>query len=296
MWQQLLLPLVAFAVPVGVGALVSAFGFNLVLAAIPVVFAAAAVWFSTTLRLPASRLREKPAMTRSWLAPLRNGAAAVFRDPVLRIAAAGFMVFNMLNPLVLAIFAPMWSLLTGSPEKATSVFGWVAGLYSVGWLLAGAVMALEQRRMKRQPADSARIMRRSLLTWMCLCGAGLSALATFAFTPGDFAGFHNRFSLLSGLTLPAITMIPFGLAQVLASVKLRNFFQSRLPEGAMADGMAFLYAAALALATLGMLGLKFLFGAMSGLAPFTAVAWCLPVLALLYFGLTWALARRTRTA
>jgi hypothetical protein len=291
MWQQLLLPLVAFAVPVGVGALVSVFGFMHVLAAIPILFGAAALWFATTMRLPAGQAPVEAGPRLGLFASLRNGAVVVFKNPLLRVGAAGFIVYNMLNPLVLAIFAPMWSLLAGKAEAATSVYGWVAGLYSVGWLLAGVVMAAEQRSIKRRrlsPAESSRTLRKSLLTWMGLGAAALSALVTFMLSPAH--AWH------SGLSWAALTMIPFGLAQVLSSVKLRNFFQSHVPPNAMTDAMAFLCASALAAATLGMVGLKFLFGAMSGMAPFTVVAWSLPALALVYLGLTWTLARLTRTS
>jgi hypothetical protein len=295
MWQQLLLPVVAFAVPVATGALVSAFGFVPVLAAVPVLFAAAAVWFGATLKLTPLQ-DHTPSPSKGFLASIDHGARAAFSTPALRTAFAGYILFNLLSPLLYVMISPTYALrVTTSPEAATEVFGWQAGLYSVGWLLAGLVMSGEQRRLAAG-AEAARFLKNSVLRWMNWGAVALIALGTFAFSPQTLGGLYALPAWLgwaSGLTLPALALIPFGLAQVLASVKLRSFFQSRLPAAAATDGMAFLGAASLGAVTLGILALKFLFAGFSGMTPFALMVTGLPVLAAVYVWLARRLRRET---
>ena len=299
MWQQLLLPLVALAVPLAVGPLVAAFGFGPVLAAIPVLFAGAAVWLSFALKPAAGAAAPAPASRprAGALRSLVDGARRVFADPALRGSYAAYLAFNLFNPLIYAMIAPLYALrLAPDAQAATSVFGWLAGLYSAGWLLAGASMALEQRRLAARPGAEPARLRRSMLRAMGWASAAVLLLASFAFSPQTLGQMYQvpaSLSWLKDLTLPALLLVPFGMAQVLAAAKTRSFFQSKLPADAMTGGMAFLGASSLAVVTASILILKWIFGAFSGMLPFILLAAALPLVAAGYAFLTRRLARRT---
>jgi hypothetical protein len=97
------------------------------------------------------------------------------------------------------------------------------------------------------------------------------------------------------LTLPALALIPFGIAQVVANIKQENYFVSRLPEKDVNDAIGFLGAASLGISTLGLLVLKFAFtgklpfgwrpfafAGLQGFTPFVALAAAMAPLALYY--------------
>ncbi|MEE8424683.1 MAG: hypothetical protein V3S11_02580, partial [Elusimicrobiota bacterium] len=147
-------------------------------------------------------------------------------------------------------------------------------------------------------------LRKSMLRWMLLGIAGLSAIATFAlpFPPlGAVVALPSWLAWLGNLTLPAAALLPFGVAQVVSMLKLRSFFQSRVPKtdeagrevNNMPDAMGFLGSASLIVTTLGLLGLKFLFQNVEGFAPFSYIGWAMIPLGALYFFLRWRLAKNS---
>lgn len=127
--------------------------------------------------------------------------------------------------------------------------------------------------------EQAEMLRRSMLRWMKWGTLGLAAIATLA-VPLPLIG--------SSLSIPALLLIPFGIAQVAAQIKLTSFFQANVPK-VEADKVAvlgFFRAASLAASTIGLLSLKYLFNATTGYAPFVVVALALIPLAAYYLYLT----------
>ena len=128
-----------------------------------------------------------------------------------------------------------------------------------------------------------------MLRWMLWGTAGLAAIATLAFplpALGALVALPAFLSWAGSLTLPALALIPFGIAQVVAYLKLRSFFQSKVPEKEMADAMGFFGSASLAVSTVGLLALKYLFKGVAGFTPFIYIALALIPLAAYYLYLT----------
>ena len=205
------------------------------------------------------------------------------------------------------MIGPAYALRLVGPENAelaTSVAGWLTGLYSAGGLLGGLMMTRESHRIEKaresgaiDEAQEKEVLRRSLLKWMMFGTAGLAFLASMAFPLPTLAGLFALPSFLAwagNITVPALALIPFGIAQVVATLKLQSFFQSRVPRKEdMPDAMGFLGSASLALTTLGLLGLKFLFKGLTGFTPFWVIAALLVPLAASYLLLRHRLAKHT---
>ena len=97
------------------------------------------------------------------------------------------------------------------------------------------------------------------------------------------------------LTLPALTLIPFGAAQVVAMLKLRSFFQASVPDAKenMPDAMGFFGSASLVVTTVGLMSLKYLFKAFTGFTPFFYIAAAMAPLAAYSLYLRWRLAKQS---
>lgn len=111
-------------------------------------------------------------------------------------------------------------------------------------------------------AQANEVLRRSMLRWMKWGTFGLAAMATLALpipALGTLVALPAWLSWAGALTLPALALIPFGIAQVITVVKLRSYFQAKAPAQDMADAMGFMGAAATAVSTIGLISLRFLF-------------------------------------
>ncbi|MEK7743614.1 MAG: MFS transporter, partial [Elusimicrobiota bacterium] len=287
--EQTLLEIIGILGPILTGTVVASFGFLPALIAFPVTAAASIAIVAMTLKLPAaegppspergsSPLAQgadvKPVVPRSifkdFFAKVGRGAKLIWNNPVLRTTFLAYSLFMMINPFLYSMIGPAYALRLVGPENAelaTSVAGWLTGLYSAGGLLGGLMMTRESHRIEKaresgaiDEAQEKEVLRRSLLRWMTLGTAGLAFLASLAFPLPTLAGLFALPSFLAwagNITVPALALIPFGIAQVVATLKLQSFFQSRVPRKEdMPDAMGFLGSASLALTTLGLLGLK----------------------------------------
>ncbi|MBI5208930.1 MAG: hypothetical protein HY927_03045 [Elusimicrobia bacterium] len=322
-WQQTLLEIVGVAAPIATGAVVASLGFLPALIAFPVSFAVAIVIMLLTLKIPAKvgamkladaqAAREAGARGKSpagfaaafkgFFGKMARGAKVVWKTPLLRTAFLAFTAFMVLNPLLYTMLAPNFGMRLIGPQNEnlyTSVIGMLTGLYSLGGLLGGFLMMAEQRKvgaLKAGAAQEGELMRRSMLRWMKWGTLGLAAIATMAFPIpmlGALAALPSWLSWLGTLTLPAVALIPFGIAQVVSTVKLKSYFQSQTPQADMADAMGFFGSASLAVSTVGILALKYLFKGMAGFAPFTVIALAMIPLAIGYLYLTRKLDRLSR--
>jgi hypothetical protein len=136
------------------------------------------------------------------------------------------------------------------------------------------IAALKKGSPQKAPIsdeEENEILRKSMLRWMLWGTVGLAAIATMSFPLPAFLG---------SLTLPALALIPFGIAQVICVVKLQSFFQSKAPAKDMADAMGFFGSASLLVSTAGLLGLKYLFKGLAGFTPFYYIALALIPLAI----------------
>jgi MFS family permease len=318
-WEQTLLEIIGITGPIATGAIIASMGFLPALIAFPVSFAIAIAILALTLKIPkkleAMRLvdleKKKAegnkmtagAVFKDFFRKIGQGAKVVWKNPVLRASFLAFTVYMMLNPFLYAMLAPAYGMrLVGAdmPELAAGIYGTMTGLYSLGGLLGGLLMMWEQKKIKklkegkdgRTPiTDEAEneLLRKSMLRWMLWGTAGLAAIATMAFplpTLGALVALPAFLSWAGSLTLPAVALIPFGMAQVVSYLKLRSFFQSKVPAKDMADAMGFFGSASLAVSTVGLLALKYLFKGVAGFTPFIYIALALIPLAAYYIYLT----------
>ncbi|MDE2291563.1 MAG: hypothetical protein KGL53_05725, partial [Elusimicrobia bacterium] len=315
-WEQTILETIGITAPIATGAVVAHFGFLPALVAFPVTMAASLGIVLMTLKLPSAPAAAAPtdAPKHGFWAKVFGGARMVWGSPLLRTSFLGFTVFMMLNPFLYTMLAPAYGLaLLGAShaQAATGIIGWLTGLYSAGGLLGGLMMMWEQRRTRaeseaRRSEYAAKngsvsdkeweelskpwrdaLLKKSLLKWMLLGTFGLAALPTMAFALPI---------LPFNLTVPALALVPFGVAQVVSVLKLRSFFQANVPDPDknMADAMGFFGAGSLAVSTAGLMTLKFLFQHFTGFAPFTYVGLAMLPLAGYYLYLRWRLGRLSK--
>ncbi|MBI3298316.1 MAG: hypothetical protein HYZ75_09145 [Elusimicrobia bacterium] len=326
-WEQTILEIVGIAGPIATGAIVASFGFLPALIAFPVTMAISLAIVLTTLKLPKlepealEKGAAQSATTKGFWGKVFYGAQLVWGTPVLRYSFLGFTAFMMLNPFLYTMLGPAYGIALLGPENAqaaTSVIGWLTGLFSLGGLLGGFMMMWEQKRTAAAKAERRaeheaksgklsdeawaelarpwenEVLRKSMLRWMLWGTVGLAGIAAMALPVpmlGTFLQLPAALSWLGSLTLPALTLIPFGLAQVVAVLKLRSYFQSQVPDPAknMPDAMGFFGSASLAVTTSGLLALKWLFQSFTGLTPFVYIAAALLPLAAVYLFLRWRL-------
>lgn len=299
--EQTLLETIGVTGPIVTGMVVASMGFLPALIAYPISFAIAIAIMLKTLRIPqkveAMRIADLAKAQAEGKTSLGNafkeffrkvghGAKLVWKNPALKYPFLGYTAYMALNPFLYSMLAPAYALrLVGSPEHATSVSGWLTGLYSLGGLLGGLVMMWESKKLEKSKptAEQEEVqLRKSMLTWMKWGTVGLLAIGTLAFPSPMFLG---------TVTLPALALIPFGIAQVITTIKLKSYFQAKAPQGEMADAMGFFGAASLAVSTSGLLVLKYVFKHAAGFTPFWYIAAAMIPLAVVYMFLTRKMAK-----
>jgi hypothetical protein len=128
-------------------------------------------------------------------------------------------------------------------------------------------------------------MRASLRRWMILASLSLAVGATMAFPLPTWGA----------LTVPALALIPAGMAQVVAKLKLEALFQSAAPPDALDDVTAALEAWMSVVIMAGLWGVKGAFAAAAGYGAFAIIAWAMLPLGLAGLLLTRVLAGRKKT-
>lgn len=318
--EQTLLEVLGFLGPIAFGAIVGGMGFMPALIAFPVTFAAALGIMFMTLRIPQkvemarqADLKKKQdanggkpssvgSVFKEFFRRIGHGFQLVWHNPVLRTAFLGYTAIMILNPFLYSMIAPAFGLRLLGPEAAelaTGVSGWLTGLYSLGGLLGGLVMMREQKKIKDLPeAAQNEKLRQSMMKWMKWTAVSLAAMLTLALPLpmlGSMIALPSFMSWAGTLTLPALALIPYGIAQVISMVKLKSFFQSQVPnaEKEMPSAMGFFGSASLAVSTLGLLGLKYLFKGFAGFTPFWILAGLMIPLAVYYLYATRQLNKAT---
>ncbi len=309
-WKQTLLEVIGSVLPMATGFVVAGLGFMPVLVAFPVAFLLSVLMMAKWLDIPQhvedmrqrARLDEarqaaagqvKDGVFKEFWRRIKRGYQVVRADPALWNTFLAYVAYGILNPFLYNVMAPAYGvrLLGGDDPRVTSVIGDLTGLYSLGGLLGGIVMLLEGRRLKNLPEPEVQEkMRKSMLRWMLFGTIGLAAIATMAIPIGPLWG---------ALTLPALALIPYGIAQVISNIKQENYFTSRAPAADVNDAIGFLGSATMAINTIGIIGMKFLFtgkllfgfqpfafAGLAGLTPFFWIAVAMGPLALLYLYLT----------
>lgn len=271
--RQGVIEIVATFVPIAAGAAVASFGFIPALVAFPVAGALAMALVAAALRLPAraaavlnAPAADAPAGMGDFLRSLPRGTKLLWGRPELRNAFLGYAAFSILTFLLYWIIAPAYGILVAGPgqeEAAAAVQGWVLGLFSLGGLAASLFVMREHRKLEGVPAEvKERALRRSLKLWMILGAASLGALATMAFPLPAWGA----------LTVPALALIPAGMAQVVAKLKLEALFQSAAPPEHLGDATAALEAWMSVFIILGLWGVQWAFAAAAGYASFGLIA------------------------
>jgi hypothetical protein len=215
---------------------------------------------------------------------LKRGAAIVWSRPALKYSFLTYTATMILNPFLYTVLAPAYGmrLLGPGDPQASGVYSMLTGLYSAGGLVGGLIMLVQQRRLKGAGEDGEKL-RRSMLRWTLWGTVSIAAIATLALPLpilGALVTLPGWLAWAGAVTVPALALIPFGLAQAVANIKQENFFVAKVPEGDINEAIGFLGAASLAVATAGLVGLKFLFtgrlpfgwrpvAAFAGLAGFT---------------------------
>jgi MFS family permease len=299
--EQTLLEIIGVSGPIITGMVVASMGFLPALIAYPVSFAIAIAIMIKFLRIPqkveAMRLADLQKAQaegktsiggafKEFFRKVGHGAKLVWGNASLKYPFLAYTAYMALNPFLYSMLAPAYALrLVGNPEHATSVSGWLTGLYSLGGLLGGLIMMWESKRLEKaqhSPEEEAASLRKSMLKWMMFGTVGLLAIGTLAFPSPLFLG---------ALTLPALALIPFGIAQVITTIKLKSYFQAKAPQAEMADAMGFFGAASLAVSTIGLLILKYAFKHALGFTPFYWIAGAMIPMAMLYIFLTRKMAK-----
>lgn len=311
--RQISVETIGISGPIVTGAVIASFGFLPALIAFPVSGALALAIVFFTLRIPkkyeAMRKLELQKQAREegkgFWSKMAYGAKLVWGNKVLRYSFLGYSAFLILNPFLYSMVGPAYGLTVSgmaNPELGAAIGGWLTGLYSLGGMLGGLIMMAGQRKIEKQSRAmkaawekkhgpisddewddkttpwSNEILRKSMLRWMTIGALSLAAFAAMAFsglpTLGALVALPSWLGWMGNLTLPALTLIPFGIAEVVAYLKLFSFFQTRVPNGErnMPDAMGFMGSAFLALSTVGMFGMKYLFKLFTGYTPFVIFA------------------------
>lgn len=261
-WHEILVNIAAMTAPpiMGLVALASGSFLPLLLAYPATMLLAGLVMLPLQLAAPP---RGEDLVRPDLIGGLKRGFQSVWGRPLLRNTMFAYTFAWLMIPLYYAILGPGVGLrLTGNdPGAGASVFGWLTSFYSVGFLVAAAMMVRGQRRIAAlAPAEQERALNASLLGWM---GWGLPGLLAIAFLALPWA------PLPGGVTIQGLlAMIPLGIAQMFLMTKLRTLFQSRVPEAELTDAAAFFGAFPLAVAVAVLIGMQFLFLNLSGLTPF----------------------------
>ncbi len=314
--KQVVLEVLGSLMPPLTGFIVTQFSAIPALIAFPIVYGASIAVLAMFLRIPQkvelvrkAKLKEQPVSKNvfgEFFGKISRGAKVVWNTPVLKYTFLAYTAYMMLNPFLYTVLAPGFGNLMQAAFNVSSdgAYTMLTGLYSAGGLLGGVLMLREQKRLKTLPAgEVSEKLRKSLLRWMTLGTFGLAAIATLAIPMAPLF-------VVKGLpvTIPALALFAFGVAQVIANIKQENFLMSRAPEKDVNDVIGFLGAASLGVSTAGLVALKFLFkgklpfgwqpiAAFTGLHGFTAflaIAIAMIPLAAFYVYLTRRLDKASR--
>lgn len=331
-WKQTLLEVMGSLVPIAAGAVIGSLGFIPAIVAFPVTFALSLLMLWKWLKIPAKieemrklKLAEakgegKPTGVggpfKEFWRKISHGAKVVWKNPALKYSFLAYTAFMIINPFLYTIFAPQYGvrLLGGEHPGVAGVYTLLTGLYSLGGLLGGLLMLREQKKIKKTPPAGGMEahLRKSMLRWMWLGTLGLAAIATMALplpTLGALIALPAFLSWAGSLTLPALALIPFGIFQVVANIKQENYFIAKAPPEDVNDAIGFLGSASLAITTVGLVAMKFLFSGklpfglrpfasfmgLTGFTPFIVIAALMVPLAAYYIYLTRKLAKASST-
>lgn len=295
--RQGVIEVIATLIPIAAGAAVAQFGFLPAVFAFPIAGAVAMVLVAATLRMPRKLLSgfsngtldSTPIRMKDFWSSVTRGTRLLWTDAALRLPFLGYAAFGILSHLLYWIIAPAYGILVAGPgqeEAAALVQGVMLGLFSLGGLAASVYLMREHKRFDRlDPAHREGALRRSLKLWMALGTVSLAAIATMAMPLPAWGA----------LTIPALALIPFGMAQVVAKLKLEALFQSAAPADAVDDATAALEAWMSVAIMLGLWGMKWAFASAAGYGAFAILSWAMLPLAGASLLLTYLLARTKKT-
>lgn len=260
---------------------------------------------------------------RDLRASLANGWRLVWHSPVLRNTTIVMSLLMTLNPVIYAVFAPNYADLlirTGlaqakeKPNLYTMIFTGMA----LGGILAYLYMAGERRDLKDSGESLARrneLARRNMLRWVLAAIVGTSLLASLAIPApmlGSVVPLPGPLVLFKYFTLPAMTLGAFTFLLVMASNKLRAFFNARSSSDSKEKNDAYgIYQAAFMLSSviaLGMFKFPFTgelpfgfkpvagFKGLEGALPFKITTSLVAVMALGALISCWSIQRHSRPA
>lgn len=285
--RQSVIEVVATIFPIITGSAIAVWGFLPALVAYPVSAAIGMAIVALTLKMPAKAARVLNAKLpdaapvsgsgRFWRS-LTRGANIVLRTPALRWSFFGYALLYVSTPLLYWLVAPAYGIFVAGAagaEHAALVAGFMLGLFSLGGLVASMIVMRENKRLgKLGEAERLRALGRSLVRWGKWAVASLALLGLMALPLPSWGA----------LTVPALALLPFGVAQVVAKLKVDSYFQSRAPEDGVDDATAFMEGAAMLLQMAVLWAAKLAFTAFTGVGPFVALAAGLvPAAAALYW-------------
>jgi hypothetical protein len=274
---------VGIIMPIAAGAAVASWGFIPAILALPIAIAIALLGIGTVLiptknaAIVHAQAAAKSQDKISWVQRMLHGAKLVMSHAVLRNAFFAYALIMVWTPLFFFLLAPAYGLAVagGSGILATAVAGWLTGLFGAGGLIGGIYIMWQQRHFKKKGLANEARLRRSLLTWITLSIVGLAALATLALPAPMFSSLFALPQWLSWtgpLTPAALAILPFGATQTIVALKLRSYFQSRVPsQRDMPDATSFYGSAGLAVGMVILWALSFVFEAFTGLTPFAVI-------------------------
>lgn len=271
--RQSVIEIVATIVPIATGALVATLGFLPAMVAFPVAAGLSMLIVALSLRIPQkSALLFKAGVPsvagdfKGFWRSLTRGARITLRTPALHMAFWGYSLFYVTTPLLYWLVAPAYGLFVAGAagaEHAALVQGVMLGLFSLGGLIASIVMIRENKRLEKLgEADKRRALGRSLVRWMGWGTISLAALAVMALPVPAWGA----------VTLAALALVPFGMAQVIAKLKVESYFQSQAPADAVGDATAFMEGASMLVQMAVLWAAKLAFTTFTGLGPFIAIA------------------------
>ncbi|MBI3299694.1 MAG: hypothetical protein HYZ75_16125 [Elusimicrobia bacterium] len=291
--RQFVIEVVATAVPILTGLAVASWGFLPALAAFPVAAGAAMLIVALTLKIPAkaaavlaSDVHTPAGGLAGFWRSLTRGAVITWTRPDLRDAFWAYSFFYIMTPLLYWIVGPAYALLVAGPgaeEAATLIAGVMFGFFSLGGLGASLLIMREHRGLEGLDAAAKhRALGASLTRWMTWGSVSLIAIAAMALPLPAWGP----------MTLAALALLPFGLAQVMAKLKAESYFQSQAPADAVDDATAFMEGASMLVGMAALYGAKLAFSTLTGWAPFVVLAAAMIPFAALCLWVTRRLAQR----
>lgn len=196
---------------------------------------------------------------------LRSIVSSVWHNPTLRAAFLAYTAFYLTNALIYYVLGPGFGLMIagGNAELSTIYSGWIFGLYSFGGMLAGFAILYQQRLRERIGLDQAQTdesQRLAMIHWLRLGTLALPILASLAYP--------ILIPFAAGLTVQALLMIGFGLAQVNSVNTTKGYFLTKIPEADVEKAMSFFNAASLAIVALVVIPTNLLFDNVAFLGTF----------------------------